>query len=528
MARKGSRKVRTGCYTCKVRKVKCDETKPKCLKCANTGRRCDGYPAPLGSELRPLQPQAISIFPGVNSQIENRAIQFFCEMAGPNLPGATDPFFWTHLVMQFSRFEPAVRHSLIAISSLYEDVSQTRTTPTWQRSHTLQDNNLALTHYNSAIKEIVNMEDQGLVLLVCVLFICIELLQLNREAALRHCTHGTAILKSFENTSYHWVREWLTPLFRRLTTLHYFFGDRVELPDLSTLSIEPPTLFSDFNEAEAMVDDIFNQSFQLIRRGYPYRTGDKRHHQPTSDLVKEQKSIQHRLDRWYTMFTNLDNRSTSPEDMIRGIPRVFALARYRVSRIWSAMALNPSEMDYDNFEDDFRQLVQELSEWADERIKYRSRNNFEFEMGFIPLISFIVMKCRYLDLRVEALNCLKVLAAPREALWQKDGMYALTRRIIEVEHGLSLDASGRLDSDVDPTYPGLPPEEVRVAHVVTEFLGARDNEFYGNEVCGKKVVFLLRGPGDQVVFRPDVLENEPAVPLPAWSPATTEEEVMSQ
>lgn len=44
--RKAHKKVRTGCLTCKIRRKKCDETKPTCLRCTSTGRKCDGYPQP--------------------------------------------------------------------------------------------------------------------------------------------------------------------------------------------------------------------------------------------------------------------------------------------------------------------------------------------------------------------------------------------------------------------------------------------------------------------------------------------------
>ncbi|KAM3155336.1 hypothetical protein ABEW05_004142 [Botrytis cinerea] len=37
--------VKTGCNSCKTRRVKCDETKPACMRCQNFGRVCDGYPA---------------------------------------------------------------------------------------------------------------------------------------------------------------------------------------------------------------------------------------------------------------------------------------------------------------------------------------------------------------------------------------------------------------------------------------------------------------------------------------------------
>ncbi|KAH4069175.1 hypothetical protein HBH98_012240 [Parastagonospora nodorum] len=36
-------KNRSGCKTCKIRKVKCDEEKPFCKRCTSTGRTCDGY-----------------------------------------------------------------------------------------------------------------------------------------------------------------------------------------------------------------------------------------------------------------------------------------------------------------------------------------------------------------------------------------------------------------------------------------------------------------------------------------------------
>ncbi|KAH6663086.1 hypothetical protein B0J14DRAFT_280144 [Halenospora varia] len=41
-------KVKTGCQTCKIRRVKCDETKPACLRCVRFGHKCDGYLNKIG------------------------------------------------------------------------------------------------------------------------------------------------------------------------------------------------------------------------------------------------------------------------------------------------------------------------------------------------------------------------------------------------------------------------------------------------------------------------------------------------
>ncbi|KAJ6785132.1 hypothetical protein PWT90_07574 [Aphanocladium album] len=44
--KKWAPKVKTGCVTCRVRRVKCDETKPHCKRCTAYGYVCDGYVTP--------------------------------------------------------------------------------------------------------------------------------------------------------------------------------------------------------------------------------------------------------------------------------------------------------------------------------------------------------------------------------------------------------------------------------------------------------------------------------------------------
>ncbi|KAL2829505.1 hypothetical protein BDW59DRAFT_142169 [Aspergillus cavernicola] len=44
--RKWTARVKSGCITCRIRRVKCDEGKPDCGRCRSTGRKCDGYTHP--------------------------------------------------------------------------------------------------------------------------------------------------------------------------------------------------------------------------------------------------------------------------------------------------------------------------------------------------------------------------------------------------------------------------------------------------------------------------------------------------
>lgn len=60
LTRRAHTKVRTGCLTCKIRRKKCDETKPSCRRCTSTVRKCDGYgtyaPSVSSSKTETIEP----------------------------------------------------------------------------------------------------------------------------------------------------------------------------------------------------------------------------------------------------------------------------------------------------------------------------------------------------------------------------------------------------------------------------------------------------------------------------------------
>jgi Fungal Zn(2)-Cys(6) binuclear cluster domain/Fungal specific transcription factor domain len=48
------KRVRTGCSTCRKRRVKCDEGKPVCRRCRNANFHCEGYEQPQRLSSTPL------------------------------------------------------------------------------------------------------------------------------------------------------------------------------------------------------------------------------------------------------------------------------------------------------------------------------------------------------------------------------------------------------------------------------------------------------------------------------------------
>ncbi|KAI0379043.1 hypothetical protein F5Y04DRAFT_290737 [Hypomontagnella monticulosa] len=485
MARKGSSKVKTGCRTCKIRKVKCDEGKPRCQRCISTGRKCDGYVTPASSTSlswhRPRQ-----LFPNIDDAQERRALEFFIK-AAPSLSGPTDPYFWTHLVVQFSTFEPAVRHSVVAISSLYEQIQNDP-----DSVHPLVDNRLALGHYNSAIRRLKSMENEPLVLLVCVLFVCIEFLLRNREAAISHCNHAVRILENVE-ACYPWTKEYLAPIIRRLTMFPFFFTlDGSDFPPLLGLEDQIPPSFSSVDEAQYHISGITARTIRLVRWGDVYRLGDMRHKPVSEDLLAEQDTVRSLLSEWNTRFSDLRTRlptTVIPDEMLCSI-----LLRYEIACIWVETAFEYSEMVYDKYLDKFRLMVTRAAELQASKVPkpdtIQKGPKFIFEMGFLPLLYYIVIKCRCLETRIQALSLMKSLGVAKENLWETSTMHAAGRKIIELEHDLVLSEKGEISTS--PVWPGLPPDEMRIRDSSTNYELTTEVNEKGQEIRGRLAGFFRR------------------------------------
>ncbi|KAI0553226.1 hypothetical protein F4679DRAFT_500851 [Xylaria curta] len=498
MARKGNVKVRTGCVTCKIRKVKCDEGKPHCKRCTSTGRKCDGYtPNPKSSALSWHRPR--HLFPNANSPSERRCLEFFCEVAAPVLSGPLDPYFWTHLVLQFSQMEPAVRHSVVAVGSLYEQICGHQGVDSL-----LSDDKLVLSHYNAAIRHLKTMKNESLVLLVCILFVCIEFLRNNRAAATEHCQHGISILKRVE-ASFPWTKEYLSPIFRRLSVLPFFFRvvDRSQ-PNLLCLD-DTIASFSSFSDAQFYLDGILGRTVRLIRRGDVYRLGSMIHETVSPDLIAEQDLTRTLLDDWHSNFVKLTSKP--PQAEVNTVYRCDMSIRYRIYRVWVETAFEFHQTAFDEHIDLFRSIV--YSADVVERLDYCAKSiKFTFEMGFIPLLFFVVAKCRCLVTRLRALSLMRRLGAARENFWEMATMFASAKRIVEIEHGAIITDEGHLSTK--PSCPGLPPDEMRVRDSATEprpLVQMVD----GVETIGRLGGFFMRAADNRIYVRSEFL------PQPSWT-----------
>ncbi|OJJ67697.1 hypothetical protein ASPBRDRAFT_58793 [Aspergillus brasiliensis CBS 101740] len=124
-------RTRTGCITCRIRRVKCDETKPSCQRCTSTGRKCDGYQHPPAKQMtrrksKTVQPHGLLQLPSVwsftgDKPMDHEHFHYFQLVTAPTLTGFFDSGFWSYTLLQVSYSYPALWHAITALASLHRD-----------------------------------------------------------------------------------------------------------------------------------------------------------------------------------------------------------------------------------------------------------------------------------------------------------------------------------------------------------------------------------------------------------------------
>ncbi|RAH47430.1 Zn(II)2Cys6 transcription factor [Aspergillus brunneoviolaceus CBS 621.78] len=201
-----TRRSRTGCQTCKTRRIKCDETPGSCKNCSSTGRTCEGYETarlPIVTKKGKFYTPSIHIidisFPSMSSD-ERRCISFFQTRTMPMLVSFFEWEVWRRLALQLSQAEPAVGHALVSLSAMHASSETNGMSRSKAIKHRTQHRRFAIEQYGralSALRRRLTSQDPHvavIALVCCVVFTYLEVLQGNNENACAHLTNGLQIL----------------------------------------------------------------------------------------------------------------------------------------------------------------------------------------------------------------------------------------------------------------------------------------------------------------------------------------------
>ncbi|CAE7196471.1 hypothetical protein PTT_10272 [Pyrenophora teres f. teres 0-1] len=224
-------KARSGCKTCKIRKVKCDEEKPHCKRCTSTGRTCDGYdptfrppppstPSPPAarrdshhsgsgwSVVRSQSPVYLAPALRLNTREERESFEFFTCHAVSHLRGFLDSPFWQREVLQAAHRDSAIQHCIIALGAMYRRFFQGRGSHLTE--HAMSDTYLqfALRQSNRAIQDLLKKQIAGdyvkdrtskVTLMTCsILFSSMCCLQGYQKQAIEHLRSGIRMLNEMD------------------------------------------------------------------------------------------------------------------------------------------------------------------------------------------------------------------------------------------------------------------------------------------------------------------------------------------
>lgn len=223
-SRTSTHKVRTGCITCKKRRVKCDEGKPSCRNCTRSHRQCGGYTAqqPKGPALvcwnsnsktkptraSPSSPAALQVRldPDTLGIQDDQGVRYFREFItlaqGSWTNSAFNNELWEVTLPQLAHHSAPLRHAAMAIGALsfwhreaaHESLRAAKRRPDLlsvdRDSHYFH----ALSHYGKSLR--VQREQPSVqdALFLSLLLIFFETLQDNRKTALSHLNHGSCLL----------------------------------------------------------------------------------------------------------------------------------------------------------------------------------------------------------------------------------------------------------------------------------------------------------------------------------------------
>ncbi|MCJ1389689.1 hypothetical protein MMC18_002546 [Xylographa bjoerkii] len=481
-------KVRTGCRTCKIRHVKCDEQKPNCLRCSSTGRTCDGYGVEVSAQSTLVEDfQVISLghsacfnSPSVSipgNEKERRSFDFFRFQTLQELEIALNTPAWNRLILQASHSSPVIRNAAIALGSLgerfYINEVLTRDNAAANSCHVY-----ARLQYQKALQGLrdylyYNKGEYtvGLTLISCFMFVVFEFMQGNEAAALTHLRSGLKILRSFQPKSNEVTlarnglcvsHSSLDPLMADIARVYTILDMQATLwlglntfeaqgmaPNENTVC---PTDVSNFAGLEAAEVSLNSQIGQILyyRRALPPENTWDPMDAAYVIAMRERERLIAQLDKWPIAIKVLLLQISNDLE-IQDLQRVTVMTiNHKITFVLLSVSMqyNAAELfhSFENiFEDILRlatSLLQPTTSMTNEKFEPVSRSVhalggpmpvFHFTAGIIQPVYFTAVKCRNRILSQRAISMLST-SPWREGAWDSAAMAKIAeRKVLQLE-----------------------------------------------------------------------------------------------
>lgn len=371
-------------------------------------------------------------------------------------------------MLQICQTEPAVRHAVLAVSSLHEGLGAGTIIPFTDGRLTQSTQSFALQQYNKAIARLLDQMNNPLTkplasLLTCVLFVCIEYMQGKEKESLIHLEQGRQLLARLNQRSsdpeMECIVRHIVPLYTRLSLTSFLFGGSpVPIPDALKPQREIPDTFDTIDNMRHCMHEFMEQAFRFTQRARPAKNSSDSIPRETMRLLEvEQDRLLARHAKLNVAFSLF--RASTAKPMQTHLSALLVLQMYlHAQHIWISTALSSSEVVYDDFLSSFAAIVPLAAAYLDQehppafppqrtmplaepshyflgakQLSVAYTSNFTFETHIIPPLYYVATKCRHPLIRRSALELLRKNPFRRENLWRASVMGALAGHIVSLE-----------------------------------------------------------------------------------------------
>ncbi|KAK4864263.1 hypothetical protein LT330_010056 [Penicillium expansum] len=378
------KKAKTGCKTCKIRRVKCDEGRPACRRCVSTSRVCDGYGIWGGGGSPYGQPQsnrALSTYctpvpVGNLSYEEQLCFDWMIKRTARKFAGLFPSEFWETLIFQSSAQEPAVRHAVIALASTHR--VQQRYAPARDK---YDEECFTLQQYNKAIQHLrTNTTNSSyslrVALITCMLFITLEYMRGQYQMGSAHLQYGMKLLFGISAPRHpssmvpivlspeeDFAYNALVDAYVRLGIQSAIFGhvpSHVYLVTKDPQITSPPHTFTSLLEARRSLDDLLNRVHCLKSHYHNHHASQTPTN--TQEMVNTQSVILADLSLWHKTYTlslaRLETTKISGKDQTGYL---LLRVHHEMATIMASVCLSPeeteSELIFDTYTENFINIM---------------------------------------------------------------------------------------------------------------------------------------------------------------------------
>lgn len=394
--------------------------------------------------------------------------------------------FWTRVVPQICRSEPAVWNAVIAISALYENPKQCmdfhllrdRRNKAHLLNHAQQD---ALTWYSRSISSVSSQIQRGsadpyVALISCALFICVETIQGHMEQALELYRQGITLILDLRAQIGHGavsiskgvlLERSIVPLFLRLGASSLTIsGTRFPIELFAFVETDISAGFASVDSARSIISVLtadvilFEREANLHLREVGAETA------VSPEMVAKKEALRVRLVEWHRAYINLCQRNRSVPTLPI-YPEPILLTYHAAALICVTGCLNQQEAVFDVHFADFATIFAQSKLILDGSAGPNGvQPPFTFEMSVGVPLAITVLRCRDPTLRRRALDLLR-LAPPIQGFFKCAPVALLSEVLMKLEEGYGLavgENTATLSRNVEATtsQAALIPEEARI------------------------------------------------------------------